>query len=208
MACSRMSSPRTPTSASVMVVTSSAAAHAPDGGPGQEAPDGRRRCSRFRWRHVISLCPPLFFDGPMSVNELGARFQVAPATVSLLVSGLIPAGILERHQDEADRRRRIVGITAGQQSAITGLAPDVAAWRKALAPLTSDQCRVFVDTLLAYEAAVSSGALAVPGRPALPDVALVSVREVGSVVDGGVRRGVGSGCGRQLTGWGCVLLCW
>ena len=57
---------------------------------------------------------------------------------------------------EADRRRRIIGIAADQQDAITSwLAPGAAAWRKALAPLTPGQRQIFVDTLLAYEAAVN-----------------------------------------------------
>ncbi|MFJ9827151.1 hypothetical protein ACIRSU_22735 [Streptomyces sp. NPDC101160] len=34
-------------------------------------------------------------------------------------------------------------------------APGAAAWRKALGPLTAEQRRLFVDTLLAYEAAVT-----------------------------------------------------
>lgn len=105
-------------------------------------------------RH-LSLLSCLLFDGPMTVNELAARLEVAPTTVSLLVGELSRKGILERREDEADRRRRIVGITPGHQPAISGwLAPGAAAWRKALAPLTRDQRRLFVDTLLAYEAAV------------------------------------------------------
>ncbi|MER8042125.1 hypothetical protein [Streptomyces sp. NPDC094032] len=35
-----------------------------------------------------------------------------------------------------------------------GVGEGAAAWRTALAPLTVEQRRVFVDTLLAYEAAV------------------------------------------------------
>ncbi|WP_432752668.1 MarR family transcriptional regulator [Streptomyces sp. JL2001] len=105
-------------------------------------------------RH-LSLLAYLLFDGPMTVNELAARLQVAPTTVSLLVGDLSRKGILERREDEADRRRRIIGIADEQQPAITAwLAPGAAAWRKALAPLTPDQRRLFVDTLLAYEAAV------------------------------------------------------
>ncbi|MCX5114891.1 MarR family winged helix-turn-helix transcriptional regulator [Streptomyces sp. NBC_00378] len=105
-------------------------------------------------RH-LSLLSYLLFDGPMTVNELAARLQVAPTTVSLLVGDLSRKGILERREDEADRRRRIIGIAADQQPAITAwLAPGAAAWRKALAPLTPDQRQLFVDTLLAYEAAV------------------------------------------------------
>ncbi|MER5501845.1 MULTISPECIES: MarR family winged helix-turn-helix transcriptional regulator [unclassified Streptomyces] len=105
-------------------------------------------------RH-LSLLSYLLFDGPMTVNELAARLQVAPTTVSLLVGDLNRKGILERRADEADRRRRIIGIAPDQEPAITAwLAPGAAAWRKALTPLTPDQRQLFVDTLLAYEAAV------------------------------------------------------
>jgi DNA-binding MarR family transcriptional regulator len=108
-------------------------------------------------RH-LSLLAYLLFDGQMTVNELAARLQVAPTTVSLLVGELTRKGILERHEDRADRRRRIIGIAPDQRPAIAGwLAPGAAAWRTALAPLTPDQRRLFVDTLLAYESAVGTG---------------------------------------------------
>jgi DNA-binding MarR family transcriptional regulator len=54
------------------------------------------------------------------VNELAARLEVAPATVSLMVSDLSRNGILERREDEADRRRRIVSITEKHRPAIDG----------------------------------------------------------------------------------------
>ncbi|MET9734419.1 MarR family winged helix-turn-helix transcriptional regulator [Streptomyces sp. NPDC006458] len=105
-------------------------------------------------RH-LSLLACLLFDGPMTVNELAARLQVAPTTASLLVGELNRMGILERREDETDRRRRIIAVAAEQEPSITAwLAPGAAAWRRALAPLTPDQRRMFVDTLLAYEAAV------------------------------------------------------
>ncbi|GAB2908479.1 MarR family transcriptional regulator [Streptomyces mayteni] len=105
-------------------------------------------------RH-LSLLSYLLFDGPMTVNELAARLRIAPTTVSLLVGDLHRKGILERREDEADRRRRIIAIAPDQQPAIAAwLAPGAAAWRTALAPLTPEQRRLFVDTLLAYEAAV------------------------------------------------------
>ncbi|MEV7780654.1 MarR family winged helix-turn-helix transcriptional regulator [Kitasatospora sp. NPDC088351] len=108
-------------------------------------------------RH-LSLLSYLLFDGPMTVNELAARLEVAPTTVSLMVSELSRMGVLERREDEADRRRRIVGIAPGHRPAIAGwLAPGAAAWRKALEPLTPEQRRMFVETLLAYEAAVAEG---------------------------------------------------
>lgn len=105
-------------------------------------------------RH-LSLLSCLLLDGPMTVNQLAARLRVAPTTASLLIGDLSRKGVLERREDEADRRRRIVAIAPAQESAITAwLAPGATAWRTALAPLTPEQRRLFVDTLLAYEAAV------------------------------------------------------
>lgn len=107
-------------------------------------------------RH-LSLLAYLLLDGPMTVNELATRLEVAPTTVSLLIGDLSRKGILERREDERDRRRRIVALAPDHQSAISAwLAPGATAWRTALAPLTPGQRRLFVDTLLAYEAAVDA----------------------------------------------------
>jgi len=106
-------------------------------------------------RH-LSLLSYLLFDGPMTVNELAARLEVAPTTVSLMVGELSRKGILERREDEADRRRRIVSIAARMRPAIDAwLAPGAAAWRDALAPLTPDQRRIVVDALGAYERGIA-----------------------------------------------------
>ncbi|MFB9909492.1 MarR family transcriptional regulator [Allokutzneria oryzae] len=105
-------------------------------------------------RH-LSLLSHLLFDGPMAVNELAERLEVAPTTVSLMVGELSRKGILERREDETDRRRRIVSIAdAKRQSIDDWLARGATAWRDALAPLTPEQRRMFVDTLRAYEAGV------------------------------------------------------
>jgi DNA-binding MarR family transcriptional regulator len=106
-------------------------------------------------RH-LSLLSYLLFDGPMSVNELASRLAVAPATVSLMVGDLSRQGILQRREDDADRRRTIVSITDEHRPAIDGwLAPGAAAWRKALEPLTPEQRQLFVDTLTAYDREVA-----------------------------------------------------
>jgi DNA-binding MarR family transcriptional regulator len=107
-------------------------------------------------RH-LSLLACLLFDGPTTVNDLAARLEVAPTTVSLMVADLSRKGILERREDEADRRRRIVGITAAKRPSIADwLARGATAWRQALEPLTPDERRMFVDTLRAYEAAMGA----------------------------------------------------
>ncbi|MEW2357974.1 MarR family winged helix-turn-helix transcriptional regulator [Spirillospora sp. NPDC029432] len=108
-------------------------------------------------RH-LSLLSYLLFDGPLGVNELAARLEVAPATVSLMVSDLNRQGILDRGADPADRRRAIVSIAPEHEPAIEEwLAQGAGAWRTALEPLTPGQRRMVVDTLRAYEAAVSEG---------------------------------------------------
>ncbi len=102
-------------------------------------------------RH-LSLLSYLLFDGPMTVNELAERLEVAPTTVSLMVGELTKKDVLVRREDEADRRRRIVAIAEGMRPAIDGwLAQGARAWQKALTPLTPAERRMFIDTLRAYE---------------------------------------------------------
>ena len=106
-------------------------------------------------RH-LSLLSLLLHDGPQTVSQLAARLQVAPTTVSLLIGDLSRKGVLIRREDDDDRRRRIVDIDPGAREPISEwLSPFARAWHQALAPLTADQQRILVDTLLAYEAAVS-----------------------------------------------------
>ncbi|KIA62699.1 MarR family transcriptional regulator [Nocardia vulneris] len=102
-------------------------------------------------RH-LSLLANLVFEGPMTVNDLAARLEVAPTTVSLMVSDLSKHGVLERRSDEADRRRTIVAIAAAHEKSVNDwLGGSARAWRKVLAPLDAEQRRLFVDTLRAYE---------------------------------------------------------
>ncbi|MBL7496563.1 winged helix-turn-helix transcriptional regulator [Frankia sp. CNm7] len=109
-------------------------------------------------RH-LSLLSYLLFDGPMTVNALAARLEVAPTTVSLMVADLSRGGVVERREDPDDRRRRIVSITDAGRPAIEGwLGPGAAAWRAALGPLTPAERSLVVDTLRAYERAANERA--------------------------------------------------
>ena len=106
-------------------------------------------------RH-LSLFSYLLFDGPMTVNDLAQRLEITPATASLMIGDLTDKGILERREDEADRRRRIVSIADQKRPAIEAwLARGAHAWRAVLAPLTAAQRQLFVDTLHAYEQAAT-----------------------------------------------------
>ncbi|RKT73179.1 DNA-binding MarR family transcriptional regulator [Saccharothrix variisporea] len=105
-------------------------------------------------RH-LSLLSYLLFDGPMTVNELAERLEVAPTTVSLMVAELSRKDVLERREDDQDRRRRIVSITDRMRPAIDAwLAKGAKAWRAALDPLTPAERTAFVATLKAYEQAL------------------------------------------------------
>lgn len=102
-------------------------------------------------RH-LSLFAYLQFDGPMPVNELAARLEVAPATVSLMISELSRKGMIERREDETDRRRTIVSIAEGRRAAVESwLAASARAWRVAVEPLTPEQRQTFVETLGRFE---------------------------------------------------------
>ncbi|BEL06786.1 MarR family winged helix-turn-helix transcriptional regulator [Actinoplanes sichuanensis] len=106
-------------------------------------------------RH-LSMLSLLLLDGPQTVSQLAEVLGVAPTTISLIVSDLSRRGVLARREDDDDRRRRIIDITPESREAISEwLAPGAEAWRRALAPLTSEEQRTFVDTLLRYEAAVA-----------------------------------------------------
>lgn len=120
----------------------------------------RLRSFNLAPRH-LSLLSYLLFDGPMPVNELAARLEVAPTTVSLMVSDLSRQGVLERRTDPADRRRTIVTITedAETRSAVESwLAHGANAWRRAFEQLTPEQRAMFVRTIETYEREVSGSA--------------------------------------------------
>jgi DNA-binding MarR family transcriptional regulator len=79
-------------------------------------------------RHLPVLLS-LAAEGPASVRELARRIGLAPATASLLTNELNRAGLLERREDDHDRRRTIVSLPEEYR----GLFEDVA--RRRLAPL-------------------------------------------------------------------------
>jgi DNA-binding MarR family transcriptional regulator len=68
-------------------------------------------------RHIAPLIA-LALGGPASVSELAGRIGLTPATTSLLVGELSRAGLVERREDEADRRRTIVSIDESIQEAV------------------------------------------------------------------------------------------
>lgn len=113
----------------------------------------RLRSLNLAPRH-LSMLSYLLFDGPMPVSRLAARLEVAPTTVSLMVSDLSRQGVVDRRSDPADGRRTIVSISHDPETrgAIEGwLANGASAWRAAFEPLSPEERAVFVRTIEAYE---------------------------------------------------------
>ena len=108
-------------------------------------------------RH-LSLLTHVLFDGPLSVNELARRLEVAPTTVSLMIGDLSRQGVLDRRSDDNDRRRTLVAIADSHRPAVQAwLGAADRGWRAAFAPLTGEQRALVIATLRAYEEAVASG---------------------------------------------------
>jgi DNA-binding MarR family transcriptional regulator len=61
-------------------------------------------------RHIPVLVV-LVLDGPLGVGGLAHRLGLNVATVSLMVGELARAGLVERTEDEQDRRRTLVSIS-------------------------------------------------------------------------------------------------
>jgi DNA-binding MarR family transcriptional regulator len=75
-------------------------------------------------RHIPVLVV-LVLEGPQTVGRLAHRLGLNLATVSLMVGELAKAGLVERREDENDRRRTLVSI------------PDEHCWR--LAPVVNQR---------------------------------------------------------------------
>jgi DNA-binding MarR family transcriptional regulator len=60
-------------------------------------------------RHMPVLMT-VTFDGPLSVSELAERIGLTVATTSLLVGELSRAGLVDRSEDDQDRRRTLVTL--------------------------------------------------------------------------------------------------
>lgn len=105
-------------------------------------------------RH-LALLAHLEYDGPTGINELAARLEVAPTTVSLMVGELSRTGVLQRAADPADRRRRIVAITPAYAASVTEwLSGSASAWESVMRRLDPAERATVVTALHDYEAAL------------------------------------------------------
>jgi DNA-binding MarR family transcriptional regulator len=77
-------------------------------------------------RHVPVLMV-VGFDGPLSVGQIAERIGLSLATTSLMVGELDRHGLVERAEDERDRRRTLVRLPADHRAIIDNWSHERAA---------------------------------------------------------------------------------
>jgi DNA-binding MarR family transcriptional regulator len=131
-------------------------------GKGREKPDEMTKLfesGELGERHVNPLLV-LTLEGPLSVSELAGRIGLTLGTTSLLVGELSRAGLAERREDDADRRRTIVSIGDEQLKVMKPMVQEtLAPLRRALDRMKPAERRHFVEGLgiLAEETGGSAG---------------------------------------------------
>ena len=90
-------------------------------------------------RHATALLSVALY-GPMTVTQLAKRHHVMVKSASLIAVELEGAGLIERREDPADRRRTIIAIAKAKERAVDeGLNKRAAPLQRTLGRLTPAQ---------------------------------------------------------------------
>jgi MarR family 2-MHQ and catechol resistance regulon transcriptional repressor len=82
----------------------------------------------------------LLHKGPTPVNEIGRRVRLTSGSITSAVDRLEAKGLVERQSDSADRRTRVVHLTAAGQKLIScAFADHERAMERAAAGLTPEE---------------------------------------------------------------------
>lgn len=141
-------------------------------------------------------------EGPISVSELADREGLAVSTASLLVTQLADAGVVERREDECDRRRTLVSVApAHRKESEQVLESLLAPLRRAFERLGPAAGRALLDGMQVVVSEMSGSpsangdASGSSGGGAAPKVAAAPVRPR----ERGAARGVSGGERRSVT---------
>jgi DNA-binding MarR family transcriptional regulator len=98
-------------------------------------------------RHMTTFAI-VAMHGPLSVSDLARREGCATTTASLLATQLADAGLVERREDELDRRRTVITIApAFRKDGVNVLDGRLSPFRRALARMGPDHARAMLDGL-------------------------------------------------------------
>ena len=96
-------------------------------------------------RH-IPVIVVLEIEGPMAVSELARRLGLSVPSVSLMTSELERVGLVQRREDEADRRRTLVSIAPKHHAKLEPFVRGrIAPLRRALERMEPDVRQAFVE---------------------------------------------------------------
>lgn len=119
-------------------------------------------------RHLPALLT-VTLAGSLSVSELAARIGHGLSTTSTLVGELSRAGLLDRSEDDSDRRRTIVRLDDHHREAITAWASEaLAPLRRTLERLSPAARQTFIDGLRILHDEAMAAADAQAARPPQP----------------------------------------
>lgn len=87
-------------------------------------------------------------EGPLSVSSLAERQGLALSTASLVVTQLAELGLLERREDQRDRRRTVVSVAPQYRAESEAVArAKLAPMRRALARMGPARARAFIEAI-------------------------------------------------------------
>ena len=97
-------------------------------------------------RHAAPILTLAFADEELSVSELAQRIGVSLATTSQLVGELSRAGLVERSEDERDRRRTLVRLPEAYRPDIQAMLHEqIAPLQRALERMSPQARKHFID---------------------------------------------------------------
>ncbi|KAB7839558.1 MarR family winged helix-turn-helix transcriptional regulator [Streptomyces mobaraensis] len=121
--------------------------------PLRDAMDGHGLTARHG-----AVLPQLLTAGPLSVGEIARRLHVSLPTASELVGGLHRAGVVERTEDPANRRRVLVSLAEAYRAPLeTFMVRRGGPLLRALATLDPVERAGFVAGLTAWAHEVQNG---------------------------------------------------
>jgi DNA-binding MarR family transcriptional regulator len=108
--------------------------------------------------HQVGALRHLVEHGPLTMNELAARMEISPSSVTQLVDRLVHHGLVERTADPKDRRILRVAVSGSASDAVRDCDKERRQRLAALlAPLSDDELELLASLAERIVGAVLTG---------------------------------------------------